>query len=306
MKALDFVNSVADALSWGQVETIETDRTPETRKIIRSADLVLRSLQSDKAWDSLATEGKLMVQYSQEDISRAVTIERGATSITFSAPVGMEDGSWYNGCLLQIGDYPEIFRIVEYQGSHVYTLDKPWVEANLSASTQAVTFGRDIYQMPADYDRLTCSTLKNIHTGNEVTLVDSNTLRQEWITSGTSLTPAEPTKFTIEGSTSKNNKVIRFNRIPDAAYTFEYTYQREHPKLETDTTEILYPSRMHLAIIDTIAARLYRDVEDSAKYGQLAQEALNMRVRGEANPDPSDNRMQMSPDLGRTRAHRRK
>ena len=305
MKALDFVRAVSDSLSWGDWETIEDKpQDPKLRKIIRASDLVLRSLQSDKEWPSLKKEGYLQLQWAQVDKTSTVTVLNGDDTIFLVG--GVDSGPWYNGSLIKVEGYDEIYRIISYNDSNSFTLNKPWSAASVASVSLKITVVRDIYQMPEDYDRLLSRELKNNSTGETVELVDVAEMRQEWLDRGTDILIEDPTKFTIDGTTPGGNRSIRFNTIAQRNYIYSYDYMMKHPPLLNDDTEIMYPSRMMLSIVDTVVARLNRDTENAAKGQQIAQEALMERVRGEATPESGEEARRIRPNYGITRRRRRR
>jgi hypothetical protein len=166
-----------------------------------------------------------------------------------------------------------------------------------------ITFSRDRYQLPADYDRLKGDTMYNLNTGKEIRLVNEHEIRKDF---KTTVVPAEPETYTVYGRSDKGSPLVHLNIPPDDMYIFQYEYQRNHPELRDDKTEILYPVRYHMFMVDTVKARLDRDSENKQQNVQVAQDALAERIRQEATPEPGSSRNRFTPDTGRRRLFRRR
>lgn len=301
MTALEFVNAVSDALSWGMVDSIERDVTSDTRKIIRNANLVLRSVQADDSWQVLRRKYKIMVQAPVSSNADGIAITKGSTTMTFTNSDTSPNAEWV-GALIKISGYDTTYRVMRFNGASTIELDKAWRHSTISGAG-SFSLGRDQYQLPEDYDRYKGKIAQNLSTGTELDLVDENEVRKDFTEE---LTPQEPTAFTVFGVSPKGRRVLHLNFVPDDNYVIEITYQANHPELREDTDEVLYPPRLHLFLVDTIKARLDRDAENKAQAQQVANDALADRIRQESVPEPGSSRMQATPSYRKANFRRRR
>lgn len=296
MRALDFVATVADTLGWGDVTNIENNDSDEVRKILRACNLVLRSLQAEQNWQDLRGNETITTQppYSEEV---TCTVNTGESTMLLNAISADIDD--YINCLLRVAGYNSTYRILANNGGYVVQLDRPWIEESLSAAMVTVTFSRDIYHLPADYDRMVSKFLRNQANHTKVDIVGEDEIEYNRVHIAQGVTVGAPEKVTIFGRSPSGFRTIIFDRIPDAQYTYDYEYQRAHPEIKYNSQEILYPERYMLGIIDQVVARLNRDVENVQQAALAAQEALIEKMKQGANPDSGNSRLQFSPHTGR-------
>jgi hypothetical protein len=299
MRAIDLVRNVSDLLSWGEVDTIEGEQSKEVRIIVRACELVMSSLQADKNWPELAKEGTLITQADQ---THAVTaaFTQGSKEVS---------GSFFDtevldvvGCLVAVGDYETTYRVT-YIDDTTMKLDREWVDEDYTGLAVSLTFGRDRYEVPRDFDRLRSDNLFNITTGDSyVEVVDEDELG---MIMGSTLTPDSPTKVFLGGLSPSGKIMFNFDCVPDESELYRYKYQANHPELTLDATPILYPVRYHQAIVDLVVARLGRDMDNKALAQQQAGEALQEKVKQHSNPSTSETRLRLSPGGLRRKARRR-
>lgn len=120
--------------------------------------------------------------------------------------------------------------------------------------------------------------------------------------SGSTLEPDSPERVYIGGEGPSGRQMMQFDQVPDNIEIYRYKYQINHPPLAYDDQLLKYPTRYHMAIIDTVVARLETGVDNKDKGG--AQKAMEEKIRQGANPSTSESRMRFRPK-GRRRARRR-
>jgi hypothetical protein len=319
MNALEFVDAISDALGWGEVTSIVDDVSSDTRKVIRNAGMVLNSMQSDQDWQSLRSTGKILTQPPLILTNQVLAVVKGDRTINFTGALPAVVNQDLSGCIISLHPYdatvpllgdggvsthPTSYRLEAHNGSTSFELDKPWMyDTEGGANAYTITISRDRYQLPADYDRLKGDTLYNITTGKEMRLVNEHEVRKDF---STTVTPAEPETYTIYGLTSKGNPMLHLNIPADELYILSFDYQKNHPPLVGDKTEILYPVRYHMFMVDSVKARLDRDAENKQQAMQVANDALAERIRQEATPEPGSSRNRFTPSTGRPRLFRRR
>jgi hypothetical protein len=297
MKALDFVATVSDYLGWGEVTTIENP-DDSVRKILRTTNLVLRSLQTDTNWKELRRSGVLVTQEPLELADIAISAVLGESSIFVALTGAGYNPNDYINCLLRVGSGGNLYRITAYEGVDRLTLDRPWTDPTVGANGQ-VTIMRDTYHLPEDYDRMVSRSFRNQVDGTKVDLVGEDEIEYQRTVIPQGSLAGQPERVAIYGRSPSGLTTVVFDRAPNKAYLFDYEYQCNHPHIKYDTQDILYPERHGMHIIDQVVARLNRDVENAQNAMQTAQEALAERVRQGANPDSGNARLRFSPRTGR-------
>jgi len=201
-------------------------------------------------------------------------------------------------CLVRISGYNSTYRILAVSAPNFVTLDRPWIEDSIAGNV-SVVLSRDIYQLPADYDRIVSRFLRNSANGTKIDIVGEDEIEHSRVNVSQGAIAGQPQRVTIYGRSPSGFRTIIFDRAPDQRYVFDFEYQRNHPLIEHNEQEIMFPDRYLLHLVDQVTARLNRDVENSQKAIQEAQDALMEKVRQGSNPDSGNARMKLTPYTGR-------
>ena len=294
MKTVDLVANVSDMLGWGDVKSVAGE-DPSVRKILRHANLVLSSMQGERNWKELDETSTVLVQASTT-VTIAFNITYGDIKIFL---LGFRDEAVeYVGGLIRMNGQKEWYRIVSIDDKGYAFIDRPYIGDDITAVEVDIDFARDTYHLPDNYDRMTSKRMYCRAAESYVDLVDDTELDMD---REAGLLMQQPTKFSIRGRSPNGKPTMIFNFLPDDTYLYNYSYQKDHPALEHDDDEVLYPNRYSLAIIDQIVSRLNREVEDQQKSMADTAAALSEKVKQGANPDSGERRVRMTPWTGRAR-----
>lgn len=267
MQALEFVNFINDALGYGVVDTIEGTQTDETRKVIRICEAVLKTHSNAGHTPELRERGVLTTTAESDEYAAAVTY--GSSTLTSTdTPFTTADV----GKAIKVGSDSIYYRIAAFVASGNITLDRAYVGDTDAATT--CTVAQDRYTLPTNFSELLSNQMTNLSIGGDIDEVDPTYMRKLKTDLGLGMVTGPPQNFTIHGTNSENTaRYLHFDYFPDNIYSFEYEYEKKHPALTTDETEILIPDHLFLAITDAIIARAERDLEQSTTASQRLMEA---------------------------------
>lgn len=297
MQALEFINYVCDMMGWGQTTNIATDTDPDVRKAIRVSQATLKAMQNDKEWPELRENG--VVDIPAQSALAGFTTSYGSATVVYTGTLTAD----YVGTVVDFGDANEyLYRVVSVG---VNTLDVDHVVQSASELNATGTFTWDFASLPSDFDRNPTAEMFNMRLGAEVTETDNVTMRKTKRDAGTSLTLQTPQTYVIHGRDASGDKLVHFDYATGVVDSYSFEYQKRHPDLTANATEILYPERHMLYVFDSIMAKLRRDVEDSEKAQIAAQDALKEAIRVGSNPDQSRSRTRMRVDRLKHGSYRR-
>ncbi|MBV1929219.1 MAG: hypothetical protein KUG81_06875 [Gammaproteobacteria bacterium] len=304
MNALRFVNDIELMLGYEVSDTIEGTVSKETQTVINACDTVLESLQGDRNWQELTTTGSIRMEQARTVESNVVT-NFGSNQMTCAAGPFLSTDV---GSMVFIGTTNVAYRIVAYASTSSVTLDREWVEDSISASGLEVFIGQDTYELPTDYDRHLVEKFYNpiATVANYVEIVGPAELAVKRQQLGLAFNVGEPSKCTISGLNATGTaRLIHFDSVAQVPYELDYQYQMKHPQLTTDATLIAYPAKNFLYIKDLIKAMLDRDNEQSQSAQQVAQDALQGRIKGQQNKETGSESLRLIPE-GRRHGRRRR
>ncbi len=302
MEALEFVNKVLLMMAWPSVDTVEGSLDEETSRVVSASNDVLAAIQNDREWQTLAVEGYLEMEASTTSTAVA-TITYGSTSLVLDQSVFVVGDI---GKQVMVAGTKTAYTIAAVVSGTNATLNRAWVDDDL-AEEREIYIGQSTYDLPEDYDRMTVDKLFNPRADNYIAIVDSVEMGRRRSVLGLGLNIGEPEKCTIRGVNSSGTaQKIHFDYCASDNYSLEYSYQKKHPVLSTDTALIAYPPKDMLYILDMIKARLDRDSELSQTAGQLANEAMTARNKQQQNKESGSSSVQFTPDTGSMGRYRRR
>lgn len=304
MEALEFVNNIATMLGWETVTTIEGTVDKETENIVNASNVVLTSLQGDKDWSELRVDARLQLARS-EIFDGIITATYGSTTLTCDAGLFSVGDV---GKAIQVGYSKVAYRVSAYIDVNTVTLDRAWAEEDyLSDEDGHLYVGQDTYELPTDYDRFLVEKLYNSWEDSYAEVVGPQALSVTRQGYGLGLSIGIPTQCTVHGLNDAGTaSKIHFDITPQENYLLNYAYQRKHPALTTDTTQIVYPDKNLMYIMDAVKYRLDRDTEVAQAAGAVANDALRERVRIQQNQESGSDPVRFAPRVGRWGRRRRR
>lgn len=303
---LALINEVEDRLGWRQTDTLEGTQKPETRKLVRLLNRVLASMQTLDDWQMLREDGTLQLVADDsgtayfELTNGSATVALGASESTLSFSETMI------GMAVQLGSHATIYRVESVETASSLTLNRPylgdtWEDAD---GTLSYVFAQDRYTLPEDFDRPT-DDWENFFGNNSIDSVGPNSFLEARRDRGSSLLVGDPERFTVYGlDDSETFQVIHFDPYPDEARVLNYTYQKDHPKIETDEDRVLFPRSHEAIIIEAMLHLANRDYEDSQKVESVLRDFIRTINQAQSAGNVAADKMRMTPN-GRHRIAQR-
>ena len=267
--AIDVINNIQDRLGYPQSETIESGTlTDEERKILRMLNTVLQAWGGLKDWHLLRQDEELVLVGTElGDISTSgseqyVTATQNSSTITVA---NATFDSTYVGRAIQITGSDYVYRIEDVPSPTQLTLNRGWIEDSITpADERTFKIGADRYALPANFDRVT-GDLRSFFAPYGIEPVGPEHFR-ELRRRESGISYGEPRYFTIYGmNEAETQELIHFHPYPESARMLEFTFQREHPKINSDNDKILVPPRYEEALIEMVLQLALRDYEDDPK-----------------------------------------
>lgn len=301
---LALINEVEDRLKWRQTDTLEGTLRPDTRKLLRLLNRVLASLQTLDDWPLLRADGTLQLVEADEseayfDLTQdSATVALGSTEATLAFAESMVNRA------IRIGTHETIYRVASVESTTSLTLNRPWLGDAASDEELAYSIVQDRYTLPGDFDRPT-DDWENFFGSNSIDVVGPNTFLEQRRNRGSTLLTADPDMYTVYGlDPSETFQVVHFDPYPLEARILTYTYQKNHPVIETDEDRVLFPRTHEAIVIEAMLQLANRDYEDSQKTGQVLQDFLRTLNQAQSAGNVSQDRLRFTPN-GRHRIAQR-
>ena len=304
---LALINEVEDRLGYRQTETLEGRIRPETRKLLRLLNRVLASMQTLDDWHLLREDGNIQLVPADESTayfeitSGSTTVELGASEATLAFTNAMK------GRAIQINNHATIYRIEKVVSPTELTLNRPYLGDTITEIDDelvAYSIVQDRYALPADFDRPT-TDWDSFFGSTTIDALGPDKFLEERRARGGTLLVADPTAFTVYGlDDSETFQIVHFDPYPSEARIIPFTYQKDHPKIETDDDRILF-QRSHEAIV--LEAMLYlanRDYEDAQKVEAVLRDFMRTVNQAQGSGSVAQDKMRLTPS-GRHRIAQR-
>jgi len=277
---LQVIQEIQDRLGDRQAETIEGDVDKKVRKLLRLLNRVLKNLVSAEQWPMLRTEGTLVTNAPiEEDVlvdltngSNVVTLSSFDTSsVTFAAN--------YVQWGIQFGKDTPIYRIDEVVSPTQIKLNRPWLgdtvtPASADDDTVALVLAMDRYALPEDFDRPT-GAWQDFLSAYNIKPLGPQEFAEMRNRRGRNIDTDNPLYYTIYGLDPSNTyQVLHLEPWPSQQTMMSYDYQREHPEVEFDTDQILFPNSQLSIIIEAVIYLANRDYKDDQRMGAALTEYL--------------------------------
>jgi len=276
LRALEVMNEIEDRLSYEQSTTIEgAELTTEQRKILRLMNRVLNAWQNLDDWPLLRTDaeivlvGEVLSTNLEDGTDQYVTATNG--SVTMTVVNGTFDQTFV-GRAIQISGDEYVYRIAAVNSATEIELNRGWVSATIAADTwsgtawtssdeRTFTVGSDRYALPGDFDRPTGKMQAFFAPYGVKAMGPDSLLSRRRMDSG--LVTGEVESWTIYGTNDAGTvQLIHFHPWPKNARMLLYTYQRDHPKLDSDNDQIRIETRYSEVYIEAVVNCALRDFED--------------------------------------------
>jgi hypothetical protein len=296
---LALINEVEDRLNWRQTDTLEGTLRPETRKLLRLLNRVLASMQTLDDWHLLRADGDLQLVPADESTayfevtSGSATVELGASEATLAFTDSMK------GRAITIGSHATIYRIKRVVNPQKLELNRPYLGDTLTEVDDglvAYQIVQDRYSLPADFDRPT-GGWENFFGSSTIDAVGPERLLEVRRGRGGALITGDPDIFTVYGlDDSETFQTVHFDLYPKEARILNFTYQKDHPKIETDEDRVLFQRSHEAIIIEAMLQLANRDYEDSAKVEAVLRDFLRTLNQAQGAGNVAQDRMRLTPN----------
>ena len=301
---LALINEVEDRLGWPQTTTLEGDQQDETRKLLRLLNRVLVSMQSLDDWPLLRTEGHLQLLAAETGTWDNGYVIQGTTTLGVGASDAMFNES-YIGRAIVIGSEATIYRIVEVKSDQLVVLNKPWTGTSQRTGELTYTIVQDRYQLPQDFDRPT-ESWNNFFGTSDIEPIGPSEFMERRQRRAHSVITGDPEVYTVYGLDKSNTfQLVHFDYYPEKARVLSFSYQKNHPTIETDEDRVLYPKTHEGVVIEAMLQLANRDYEDSDKSQVILQDLIRSLNQAQGPGNVGQDRMSFSPSGNHRIAQRR-
>lgn len=294
--ALGIINEINERLGWPLLSTIEDPEvTNEQRKVVKTLNRVLETIQGIKAWSLLRKDASVILVASEvSDLTSGteqyVTATKNSKNVTVA---NMSFTIVHKTRAFQVSGDKMVYRIEDVLSPTEIKLNDAWISDSITgADERTFTIAADLYSLPTDFDRPT-DDIRNFFGPYKIKPRNPNEF-VERRTGESGITLGDPDIFTIYGmNEGMTTELIHFHPYPKNARMLTFAYQINHPVINTDNDKILYPQRYMEFIINAVYQICLDAYEDSAK----ADRALGnmMREYNWQTDDITDMTLQMRP-----------
>ena len=289
LRALDILNEIEDRLSYEQSDTIEgAELTTEQRKVLRLMNRVLTAWQNLDDWPMLRKDAELVLvadvvsDNDDDGNDQYVTATQNSTTVTV---VNGAFDETFIGRAFQVAGDEYVYRIADVTSATTIELNRAWISATIAAGTWSGTdwensdertfcVGSDRYALPTDFDRPT-GKLQSFFAPYGVKPIGPEGLRKRR-RQDSGLVTGEVETFTIYGTNDAGTvQLIHFHPWPDDARMLLYTYQMNHPTLDSDNDQIRIEKRYSEVFIEAVVNCALRDFEDDDAIQQNIADMLS-------------------------------
>ena len=301
---IDIINELEDRLGWTQSKTLEAPvRSDEQRKLLRLLNRVLKAWQALDEWALLRTDADLVLVASETstiDVSDPLNeIEQYVTATANSDILTIADialDATYIGRAIQVSGDNYIYRIIDVPTAVTLQLNRAWVGSSITvADERTFTIAADRYALPTNFDRPT-GDLQAFFAPFGIQPVSPQEFARRRQRSG-GIEVGEPEVYTIYGmNDAETVELLHFDPYPESARLLAYTYQRNHPEIDSDNDKILIQERYIEALIDMVLQLAFRDYEDDSKVQQALADMLRQFNTQHSNPGVTSELPMLRPD----------
>jgi len=305
---LALLNEVEDRLSWRQTDTLEGTLRPETRKLLRLLNRVLASMQTLDDWHLLREDGTIQLVADNtgtayfELVNGSATVTLGASEATLAFDNTMK------GRAIQLDTHNTIYRIESVESATSITLNRPYLGDAVTDADGVVAYviAQDRYTLPANFDRPT-DDWENFFGSNSIEVVGPNALLEQRRNRGSTMMVGDPEIYTTYGlDDSETFQIVHFDPFPDEARILSYTYQKNHPVIETDEDRVLFPRSHEVIILEAMLHLANRDYQDAQKVEMVLRDFMRTINQAQSAGNVANDRMRFTPNSKHRHAQRAK
>jgi hypothetical protein len=274
---LELLNEIEDRLGYRQTDTLDDpEPRPQTRKLVRLLNRVLRSMQRIERWPLLRRDASLVTVASLvgEDYFTvtpgSLTLEQGASA---TGDLVFDESMVTRA--VKLGSDSTVYRIVSVESPTSLTLSKPWVGEELDDDETAYFIGQDQYALPADFDQ-PAGPWDSFLAPYKIDPVPPEDFKARRSNRGNNPMVESPDVFTVYGLTpGGNQQVLHLDPFPKDVQVLNYAYQIDHPKIATDADRVLIPTAKQDAVIEGVLYLATRDYTDDTKMEMVLRDFMN-------------------------------
>lgn len=290
---LALINEVEDRLRWRQTDTLEGTQRPETRKLLRLLNRVLASMQALDDWPLLRKNGDLQFVEYENGTATTAFLAASGTEVILN---GVTFSDSYKGRLIKLGSNETLYRIKRIITDTQIEINRPWVGDAVAGTSLAYEIAQDRYALPEDFDRPT-GGWENFFGTSDIVPIGPEAFLQKRRDRGGALIYGDPDVFTVYGlDDSETFQIVHFDPYPENDRILYYTYQRNHPTIETDEDRVLFPKTHEGVVIEAMLHLANRDYEDDAKTQMILQDYLRSLNTAQGPGNVTHDRMRFTPN----------
>lgn len=306
---LALINEVEDRLRWRQTGTLEGTQRPETRKLVRLLNRVLNSMQALDDWPLLRKTGDLQLVAKETLTDNGATLTNGDATATFSGvavdpdedtAVAFDDT--YIGRVLQVAGEDTLYQIKTVVSETEIELSRPWVGTSIAADVDdataddvTLTIAQDRYALPEDFDRPT-GGWANFFGNPDISPIGPEEFLARRRARGNILLLGDPDVFTVYGlDDSETFQIIHFDPFPENKRILTFTYQRNHPAIETDEDRVLFPKTHEGVVVEAMLHLANRDYQDDSKTQLVLIDYLRSLNIAQSTGNVAQDRLRFTP-----------
>jgi hypothetical protein len=295
---LELINEVEDRLGWRQTSSLDGDLRPDSRKLLRLLNRVMKSIQRLDDWPLLRKEDQL-VTTAALDSEDYFSITNGEATLELGASASgdLAFSEEMKGRAVQIGSDATIYRIASVESPTSVTLNKKWVGDTLSDEEVSYTIAQDQYALPVDFDR----PAKGWETFFEpygVVPVGPDEFKKRRVKRGGYMHVDAPECFTIYGYTDNNyQQILHIDPFPSSEQILSYSYYCDHPEINSDNDRVLMPAAKLDAVIQGMIYLATRDYTDDQKMQLVLRDYMDALNKASGSPSTAEDITQITPSM---------
>ncbi len=298
---LALINEVEDRLGWRQTKTIDGDLAPDSRKMLRLLNRVLKSIQRLDDWPLLRRDGEILTvatisQDAYIDITNGgTTLGIGATEP--AAPSGLTFSEEMVGRAVQIGGEKTLYRVASVESPTSLTLNKQWIGDTIADASTGIIIGQDQYALPEGFDR-PAAGWESFLTPYHIEAIGPDKFKNLRTSRAGQIRTQAPEVFTIYGLTQFNyQQVLHLDPFPLQAQVLNYSYYIDHPEIENDESRVLVTSAKLDAVIEGMLYLATRDYTDDTKMEAVLRDYMRALNSAGGSPGAAEDISQLSPNM---------
>jgi len=262
------------------------------RQLLRLLNRVLNSMQTLDDWPLLRVDGDMQL------VAYASATETTGTITNGSATVELTSASFSDSDktkVIRVSPDNTIYRIKRVITETTIELNRPWVGTTVTAGEITYEMAQDRYVLPADFDRPT-GGWENFFGNPDINAIGPEAFLNIRRARAGGFIYADPDVFTVYGlDESETFQIVHFDPYPENNRILNFTYQKNHPVIETDEDRVLFPKSHEGIVIEAMLHLANRDYTDDAKTQAVLQDFLRSLNQAQGSGNVAQDKMSLSP-----------